>query len=56
MGSRHHVFLVAAGLLLAAAGNPALAQKPGGVLKMYFFDSPASMSIHEEGRSPARVR
>ena len=48
MGSRHHVFLVAAGLLLAAAGNPALAQKPGGVLKMYFFDSPASMSIHEE--------
>ena len=48
MGSRHHVFLVAAGLLLAAAGNPALAQRPGGVLKMYFFDSPASMSIHEE--------
>ena len=27
---------------------PALAQKPGGILKMYFFDSPASMSIHEE--------
>ena len=48
MGSRHHVFLVAAGLLLAVAGNSALAQKRGGVLKMYFFDSPASMSIHEE--------
>src|SRR5205823_8245877 len=32
---------------LAAAGT-ALAQKPGGSLKMYFFDSPASMSIHEE--------
>jgi peptide/nickel transport system substrate-binding protein len=48
MGSRHHVFLLAAGLLLAAAGNSALAQKRGGVLKMYFFDSPASMSIHEE--------
>ena len=47
MGSRHHVFLVA-GLLLAVAGNPALAQKRGGILKMYFFDSPASMSIHEE--------
>src|SRR5436305_534969 len=30
------------------AADPALAQKPGGVLKMYFFDSPASMSIHEE--------
>ena len=49
MGSRLHILLVAAGLLLAAAaGNPALAQKRGGVLKMYFFDSPASMSIHEE--------
>src|SRR6266851_8102454 len=30
------------------AGNPAHAQKPGGVLKMYSPDSPASMSIHEE--------
>jgi peptide/nickel transport system substrate-binding protein len=43
--------LVAAtiGLALAVAlGNPAAAQKRGGVLKMYFFDSPASMSIHEE--------
>jgi hypothetical protein len=29
------------------AGDPALAQKSGGVLKVYFFDSPASMSIHE---------
>ena len=29
-------------------GGPALAQKPGGILKVYFFDSPASMSIHEE--------
>ena len=29
-------------------GDPALAQKSGGVLKVYFFDSPASMSIHEE--------
>ena len=32
---------------LAPAGT-ALAQKQGGTLKMYFFDSPASMSIHEE--------
>jgi peptide/nickel transport system substrate-binding protein len=40
---------MAAGLLLGvAAGNSALAQKPGGILKIYFFDSPASMSIHEE--------
>ena len=34
-------------LALAPLG-PAAAQKPGGVLKVQFFDSPASMSIHEE--------
>src|SRR5205807_10495769 len=28
--------------------DPALAQKPGGILKSYSIDSPASMSIHEE--------
>jgi peptide/nickel transport system substrate-binding protein len=38
--------LIAAGALLVT--GPAVAQKSGGVLKMYFFDSPASMSIHEE--------
>ena len=43
------VVAAAAGLLLGMSiGNPALAQKRGGILKMYFFDSPASMSIHEE--------
>jgi len=31
-----------------ATAGAALAQKPGGVLEVYFFDSPASMSIHEE--------
>src|SRR5713226_6510104 len=40
---------VIAGLLAATAyGGPASAQKSGGILKIYFFDSPASMSIHEE--------
>ena len=34
-------------LALAPLG-PAAAQKPGGVLKVQFFDSPATMSIHEE--------
>jgi hypothetical protein len=39
----------AGGLLLAALAVPgALAQKSGGVLRMYHFDSPASMSLHEE--------
>ncbi len=28
--------------------SPVNAQKAGGILKVYFFDSPASMSIHEE--------
>src|SRR5882672_10881944 len=39
-----------AGALFCAtlAGNPALAQKPGGILRMYSPDSPASMSILEE--------
>src|ERR1700730_16207840 len=41
-------FAMAASLLVALAAEPALAQKPGGILKMYSLDSPASMSIHEE--------
>ncbi len=45
-----------AGAVIAAlAGTgPALAQKPGGILKIYFFDSPASMSIHEEATFAAQ--
>src|SRR5258705_11306338 len=36
-------------LLLALAPiRPAAAQKSGGVLRVYFFDRPASMSTHEE--------
>ena len=35
-------------LLAMFAAEPASAQKQGGVLKIYFFDSPASVSIHEE--------
>jgi peptide/nickel transport system substrate-binding protein len=27
---------------------PAYAQKPGGILRVWLLDSPASMSIHEE--------
>ena len=30
------------------ASGPGLAQKPGGALRMYHFDSPASLSLHEE--------
>ena len=46
-----HARLIAAATWLALTltlGGPASAQKSGGVLRVYFFDSPASMSIHEE--------
>ena len=35
-------------LAVMAAAGAALAQKQGGILRMYTPDSPASMSIHEE--------
>src|SRR5437016_12961034 len=39
----------AGGFLLALSmGGAAFAQQPGGILKMYHFDSPASLSLHEE--------
>ena len=41
-------FAMAAPLVVAVATEPALAQKSGGILKMYSPDSPASVSIHEE--------
>ena len=55
---RSKLLVVVAALVLATtAADPAVAQKQGGVLKIYFFDSPASMSIHEEstiaGQGPA---
>src|ERR1700751_5461429 len=40
--------LATAALIAVTASEPALGQKPGGILKMYSPDSPASMSIHEE--------
>jgi hypothetical protein len=42
--------LAIAGALFGACftADVTFAQKSGGVLKVYFFDSPASMSIHEE--------
>ena len=42
-------FAAAANLLLAVSvSSPAVAEKPGGVLRIWLLDSPASMSIHEE--------
>ena len=50
MTRRHAVLLAGAILLLGLVATPrvAAAQKAGGVMKVYFFDSPATMSIHEE--------
>jgi peptide/nickel transport system substrate-binding protein len=36
------------GVVLLWGAAPALAQKSGGILKLYHRDSPASLSIHEE--------
>src|SRR3954452_9896513 len=45
-----------AALALAAllASTPALAQKRGGVLRIFQYDSPASLSIHEEALNSAQ--
>src|SRR4051812_12331348 len=50
MTRSHAVLLASALILLGLVATPrvAAAQKAGGTMKVYFFDSPASMSIHEE--------
>jgi peptide/nickel transport system substrate-binding protein len=49
MKRNFHRLAAAAGLLASMSlTHGAFAQKQGGTLKVYFFDSPASMSIHEE--------
>jgi peptide/nickel transport system substrate-binding protein len=46
---RHLVVLAAAGALLCICyPGAALAQKSGGIVRVPWFDSPASMSMHEE--------
>jgi peptide/nickel transport system substrate-binding protein len=53
------VWLKAAGCLLSVTGllvlNPASAQQRGGILRLYHWVSPASMSIHEEAGYSASV-
>ena len=46
---KFHAFAAAGALLIAmSVTDAAFAQKPGGILRVYHWDSPASMSIHEE--------
>src|SRR5437660_4514684 len=40
-------------VLVFSASTPALAQKSGGILKISFFDNPASLSLHEEATGAA---
>ncbi len=49
MRARRILAFIAGLSLGAAAAGSAMAQKSGGVLRIYHRDSPASMSIHEEG-------
>ena len=48
MAGKPHVVFAGIAVLLASSLAPAAAQKSGGILKLQFFDSPATMSIHEE--------
>jgi len=48
MGRHPRGFAAACALSVALAASVAEAQKSGGVLIMSHFDSPASMSMHEE--------
>src|SRR6266567_4740910 len=49
MNQKSRAFAVASALLAGSlTAGPSVAQKQGGILKIYMLDSPASMSIHEE--------
>ena len=48
--------IAAALIMMATAGaEPASAQKSGGILRIPALDSPASMSIHEEGTNSVAI-
>ncbi len=48
-----HLVAAAGGMLAVAFGGTAWAQKSGGILKISFFDNPASLSLHEEATGAA---
>src|SRR6266404_8006269 len=56
MKGKTRAFVATGGLLMILlAAAPASAQKPGGVLKIYHRDSPASMSILEEATNSTEI-
>ena len=53
---RRRSYLLAGALLArSVAADTAFAQKPGGILQMQGFASPASMSVHEESTIAAGI-
>src|SRR5213596_1994225 len=50
---RRAIAISAALLIAAASAGNAAAEKAGGILKVSFFDNPASMSLHEEATGAA---
>src|SRR6202012_6099700 len=48
-GALFAILFVAAVIFAAVVSGAALAQKRGGTLRIYHRDSPATMSVHEEG-------
>ena len=56
MARNLRAFAAAAALLITLSGmGTASAQKPGGILKIYHRDSPASMSILEEATNSTEI-
>jgi peptide/nickel transport system substrate-binding protein len=56
MGQSKRSIAILGGLLAAlGVAGPACAQKPGGILQIPGFASPASMSIHEESTIAAGI-
>src|SRR6266851_8760032 len=51
---RFLLLYAAVALVALAAATNASAEKNGGVLRVYQYDSPASMSIHEEALNSAQ--
>jgi peptide/nickel transport system substrate-binding protein len=47
-------FILALGMAVAIGSDPAIAQKTGGILRMFNFDSPPSMSILEEATASSQ--
>jgi peptide/nickel transport system substrate-binding protein len=45
MVRKAHLFAVGLGLLTVTGGGDALAQKPGGILKVHIWDSPPNLSV-----------